>query len=68
LLQVKTVRVSNVSLGASERDIREFFSFSGDIEYVEMQRLVPSSLSLSLSLSLSFGLLNEYQAYQMLMQ
>jgi len=66
LLQVKTVRVSNVSLGASERDIREFFSFSGDIEYVEMQRLVPSSLSLSLSLS--FGLLNEYQAYQMLMQ
>lgn len=37
--QVKTVKVSNVSLGASERDIKEFFSFSGDIEYVEMQRL-----------------------------
>ncbi|GAA0174013.1 hypothetical protein Leryth_010533 [Lithospermum erythrorhizon] len=36
-LQVTTVRVSNVSLGASERDIKEFFSFSGDIEYVEMQ-------------------------------
>ncbi|XP_059443688.1 binding partner of ACD11 1-like [Corylus avellana] len=36
-MSVKTVRVSNVSLGASERDIREFFSFSGDIEYVEMQ-------------------------------
>ncbi|CAN4076278.1 unnamed protein product [Withania somnifera] len=34
--QVKTVKVSNVSLGASECDIQEFFSFSGDIEYVEM--------------------------------
>lgn len=29
--------VSNVSLGASEQDIKEFFSFSGEIEYVEMQ-------------------------------
>jgi RNA recognition motif-containing protein len=37
-LQVKTVKVSNVSLGASERDLKEFFSFSGDIEYVEMKR------------------------------
>ncbi|KAJ4728642.1 binding partner of ACD11 1-like [Melia azedarach] len=34
---VKTIKVSNVSLGATERDIKEFFSFSGDIEYVEMQ-------------------------------
>ncbi|KAL8535502.1 hypothetical protein ACS0TY_011219 [Phlomoides rotata] len=32
-----TVKVSNLSLGASERDIKEFFSFSGDIEYVEMR-------------------------------
>ena len=39
-LQVKTVKVSNVSLGANERDIKEFFSFSGDIEYVEMMRFV----------------------------
>lgn len=38
-VQVKTVKVSNVSLGASERDLKEFFSFSGDIAYVEMQRL-----------------------------
>ncbi|KAK4368785.1 hypothetical protein RND71_012577 [Anisodus tanguticus] len=37
VVQVKTVEVSNVSLGASERDIKEFFSFSGDIEYVEMR-------------------------------
>ena len=39
-LQVKTVKVSNVSLGACERDLKEFFSFSGDIEYVEMMRFV----------------------------
>ncbi|XP_009766128.1 binding partner of ACD11 1 [Nicotiana sylvestris] len=35
-MSVRTVKVSNVSLGASEQDIKEFFSFSGDIEYVEM--------------------------------
>lgn len=33
----RTVKVSNVSLGASEQDIKEFFSFSGEIEFVEMQ-------------------------------
>ena len=38
--QVKTVKVGNISLVATERDIKEFFSFSGDIHYVEMQRLV----------------------------
>ncbi|KAM0901955.1 hypothetical protein ACQ4PT_019522 [Festuca glaucescens] len=32
-----TVKVHNVSLQASERDIKEFFSFSGDIVHVEMQ-------------------------------
>ncbi|KAK4747391.1 hypothetical protein SAY87_013977 [Trapa incisa] len=32
-----TLKVSNISLRATERDIREFFSFSGDIVYVEMQ-------------------------------
>ncbi|XP_070033529.1 binding partner of ACD11 1-like isoform X2 [Nicotiana tomentosiformis] len=36
-MSVKTVQVSNVSLGAKEQDIKEFFSFSGDIEYVEMR-------------------------------
>ncbi|XP_028754661.1 binding partner of ACD11 1-like isoform X1 [Neltuma alba] len=36
-VKLTTVKVSNVSLGATERDIKEFFSFSGDIEYVEMQ-------------------------------
>ncbi|KAJ4960266.1 hypothetical protein NE237_020176 [Protea cynaroides] len=35
---IKTVKVSNISLAASEQDIKEFFSFSGDIQYVEMQR------------------------------
>ncbi|RDY12420.1 Binding partner of ACD11 1, partial [Mucuna pruriens] len=36
-MSIKTVKVSNVSLGANEQDIKEFFSFSGDIEYVELQ-------------------------------
>ncbi|KAL6176042.1 hypothetical protein ACLB2K_052678 [Fragaria x ananassa] len=35
-MSVTTIKVSNLSLGASERDIKEFFSFSGDIAYVEM--------------------------------
>ncbi|KAJ0236807.1 Uncharacterized protein HA466_0254990 [Hirschfeldia incana] len=30
-----SVKVSNVSLGATERDLKEFFSFSGDILYLE---------------------------------
>lgn len=34
----RTVEVSNISLRATEQDIKEFFSFSGDIEYVEMKR------------------------------
>ncbi|GAB2296453.1 hypothetical protein Dimus_030570 [Dionaea muscipula] len=36
-MSVRTVKVSNISLGASQRDITEFFSFSGDIEYVELK-------------------------------
>lgn len=36
-MMVKTVKVSNVSVGASEHDIKEFFSFSGDIAYIEMR-------------------------------
>ncbi|KAI3522629.1 hypothetical protein L1887_00560 [Cichorium endivia] len=36
-MSVKTVKVSNLSLKASPRDVREFFSFSGDIAYVEVQ-------------------------------
>ncbi|KAM7484721.1 hypothetical protein LguiA_000730 [Lonicera macranthoides] len=35
--QIRTVRVSNVSLAVSERDIMEFFSFSGEIHFVDMQ-------------------------------
>ncbi|GMH26275.1 hypothetical protein Nepgr_028118 [Nepenthes gracilis] len=35
---VKTVKVSNVSLYSSEKDIRELLSVSGEIQYVEMQR------------------------------
>ncbi|WOL06319.1 binding partner of ACD11 1 [Canna indica] len=36
-MSVRTVKITNVSLSASEQDIREFFSFSGEIEYIEMQ-------------------------------
>ncbi|MCD7453439.1 hypothetical protein HAX54_020909 [Datura stramonium] len=36
-MSVKTVQVSNVSLGAKEQDMKEFFTFSGDIEYLEMK-------------------------------
>ncbi|PKU79025.1 binding partner of ACD11 1 [Dendrobium catenatum] len=36
-MSAKTVKVSNISLLASQQDVREFFSFSGDIVYVEMQ-------------------------------
>ena len=38
------MKVCNVSLGASEQDIKEFFSFSGEIEHIELQRLVILSL------------------------
>lgn len=44
VVQVKTVKVSNVSIGASEHDIKEFFSFSGDIAYIELRRLVSEIL------------------------
>ncbi|QHO04714.1 binding partner of ACD11 1 isoform X1 [Arachis ipaensis] len=35
---VRTVKVSNISLTTSTMDIGEFFSFSGEIQYIEMQR------------------------------
>ncbi|XP_028787235.1 binding partner of ACD11 1-like [Neltuma alba] len=35
---VRTVKVSNISLATSVKDIRDFFSFSGDIQYIEMIR------------------------------
>lgn len=36
-MQVRTVKVSNVSHSATEQDIKEFFSFSGDIDHVELR-------------------------------
>lgn len=38
------MKVTNVSLTATVQDIKEFFSFSGDIEHVEMQRFVKPDL------------------------
>ncbi|KAL8535855.1 hypothetical protein ACS0TY_011480 [Phlomoides rotata] len=37
-VRFRTVKVSNVSLSLSERDIFEFLTFSGEILYIEMQR------------------------------
>ncbi|KAJ1425313.1 RNA-binding domain superfamily [Sesbania bispinosa] len=36
--EIRTVKVSNISLITLQKDIEEFFSFSGDIRYIEMQR------------------------------
>ncbi|KAA0042981.1 hypothetical protein IC582_025347 [Cucumis melo] len=36
-MATRTVRVTNVSLSATEKDLRDFFSFSGEIEFVEMR-------------------------------
>ncbi|CAA7042974.1 unnamed protein product [Microthlaspi erraticum] len=36
-MSMTSVKVSNVSLGATEQDLKEFFSFSGDILYLETQ-------------------------------
>lgn len=53
-LQAKTVKVSNVSLGATEQDVKEFFSFSGEIEHVEMQRFTHLFLSPLVAFSLEY--------------
>lgn len=37
-MATRTVRVTNVSLSATEKDLRDFFSFSGEIEFVEMRK------------------------------
>ena len=52
--QIRTVKVSNVSLGASDQDLKEFFSFSGNIDYVEMRRLVCNKKKLALFLHFSY--------------
>lgn len=38
IMQTRTVQVGNVSDLAGEREIHEFFSFSGDIEHIEIHR------------------------------
>ncbi|XP_019420195.1 PREDICTED: binding partner of ACD11 1-like isoform X1 [Lupinus angustifolius] len=35
---IRTVKVTNISLATPKKDIGEFFSFSGDIQYIEMHR------------------------------
>ncbi|KAJ7971920.1 binding partner of ACD11 1 [Quillaja saponaria] len=36
-MQTRTVQVTHVSDLASEREIHEFFSFSGEIEHIEIR-------------------------------
>jgi len=36
-MSIRSVKVCNLSLGATEQDIKEFFSFSGEIQHVEIQ-------------------------------
>ncbi|XP_061374591.1 binding partner of ACD11 1-like [Gastrolobium bilobum] len=40
---IRTVKVNNISMVTTEKDIRDFFSFSGEIRYVEMQRETEST-------------------------
>ncbi|CAN4125629.1 unnamed protein product [Withania somnifera] len=58
--EVRTVRVGNVSDLASEREIHEFFSFSGEIEHIQIRRQLktafvtfkhPKALEIALLLS-----------------
>ncbi|XP_042509880.1 binding partner of ACD11 1-like isoform X2 [Macadamia integrifolia] len=42
-MQTRTVQVGHVSDLAGEREIQEFFSFSGDIEHIEIQRAAGQS-------------------------
>lgn len=35
--EMRTVRVRNISDLAGEREVREFFSFSGEIEHVDIR-------------------------------
>ncbi|XP_035822745.1 binding partner of ACD11 1 isoform X1 [Zea mays] len=37
-MAVRTIKVTNVPLSATAENMKEFFSFSGEIEYVEMRR------------------------------
>ncbi|KAF3514448.1 hypothetical protein F2Q69_00000704 [Brassica cretica] len=37
LLSIRSVKVGNLSSGATEHDIKEFFSFSGEVESIDIQ-------------------------------
>ncbi|KAG0454275.1 hypothetical protein HPP92_025579 [Vanilla planifolia] len=36
-MSIRTIKVTNLSHSATEQDIKEFFSFSGDIDYVDVK-------------------------------
>ncbi|KAK7320109.1 hypothetical protein RJT34_04843 [Clitoria ternatea] len=43
LEMTRTVKVNNISVSATKKDVKEFFSLSGDVQYVELQRESESS-------------------------
>lgn len=45
LLQIRTVKISNVSLGATEQDIKEFFSFVVKLNMLSCIGLLVNSYS-----------------------
>lgn len=51
LIQARTIKVTNISMSATADNIKEFFSFSGEVEYVEMRRSVRSLHSAKLFIS-----------------
>lgn len=62
-LQIRTVKVNNISLITSKKDIEEFFSFSGDIQYIEMQRSEHLQCTYLYSFLMIFYCFNFYTKY-----
>lgn len=62
-MQIRTVKISNLSPGASARDIRELFSSSGEIEYIELHRFVNKMFSLHKSTCDNVNLLHHLIIY-----
>jgi Ran GTPase-activating protein (RanGAP) involved in mRNA processing and transport len=38
LAKIQTVQVTNVSSKATQHDLKEFFSFSGEIQHIELEK------------------------------
>jgi hypothetical protein len=40
LAKIQTVQVTNISSKATQHDLKEFFSFSGEIQHIELEKSV----------------------------